>query len=297
MICSLLLILIGELLSSADPVSKLIIGAYSHKAQHNINVKALSGSKFKTDHLEACTRFDGLKTRDENNCMIFTNKRTLADRVIMKVESLFPYTCQECCEEYQVKLDASLTNQRLQCFLCLQPSHHCEPLKASIQLLKDLPSKPAGNVWICNGCFDKNNPLLSNNHQKITASVTFENRTPNSSPAPQLPTQSPVLLNDQLLIETPQDTPGNELQQQTSPPTSPQQAAVPDTLENTVCQRYLTNQCPHGMNGNKLVNFGTKQRIGCQKGNSCPKFHPKLCRNSLRSSACYNDNCKFVHLK
>ena len=77
----------------------------------------------------------------------------------------------------------------------------------------------------------------------------------------------------------------------------------------------LTNvHNPHGINGNRLVNgerckdnhprrcysfcnFGTKQRIGCQKGNSCPKFHPKLCRNSLRSSACYNDNCKFVHLK
>ena len=45
---------IGELLSTADPISQLIIGAYSHKAQHNINVKALSGSKFKTYHLEAC---------------------------------------------------------------------------------------------------------------------------------------------------------------------------------------------------------------------------------------------------
>ena len=93
-------IAIGELLSNADPVSKLIIGAYSHKAQHNINVKALSGSKFKTNHLEACARFVGLKTRDENNCMIFTNKPTLADRVIIKIESLFPSTCQECCEEY-----------------------------------------------------------------------------------------------------------------------------------------------------------------------------------------------------
>ena len=70
-------------------------------------------------------------------------------------------------------IDDSLTNQR---FLCLQPSHHCEPLQASIQLLKDIPSKPAENVLIFNGCFDKNNPLLSNNHRKRTASVTFENR-------------------------------------------------------------------------------------------------------------------------
>ena len=115
--------------------------------------------------------------------MVFTNKPTLADRVIMKIESLFPSNCQECCEEYQVKLDDSLTNQRLQCFLCLQPSHHCEPLQASIQLLKDLPSKPAGKSGFVAVALIKNNPLLS----KITASVTFENRTPNSSSAPQPP--------------------------------------------------------------------------------------------------------------
>ena len=77
--------------------------------------------------------------------------------------------------------------------------------------------------------------------------MTFESRTPNSSPAPQPPIQSPVLPNNQIQLETPQDTPGNELQQQTSSPTSPQQAAVTDidTQENTAYQRHLTSQCSH----------------------------------------------------
>lgn len=177
---------LGELLKVADPISRLIIGAYNHKVQHSLNVKALASSKFKTEQLESCAKFIGLKTRDDTNGMIFTNKPTLADRIITKIESLFPSTCQECGDEYRVKLDESLAPQRLQCFLCLQPSHDCEPVQASIQFLQQLPSKLVGNVWICSGCFDKNNPLLSNDRRKRTASVSFpENLTPISSPAPQ----------------------------------------------------------------------------------------------------------------
>ena len=82
----------------------------------------------------------------------------------------------------------------------------------------------------------------------------------------------------------------------------------------TICQQYANNRCPHGMNGNKVVDgvtcsnlhprrcrhfcqFGTKRRGGCQKGDNCSYFHPKLCRNSVNSSTCFNENCKFVHLK
>ena len=303
-------IAIGELLRDADPISKLILGAYSHRAQHNVNVKVLSGSKFKTEQLESCAKFVGLKTRDEDNSAIYTNKPTLADRIITKIESFFPSMCHECGEEYQVKLNDPPTNQRLHCFLCLQPSHSCEPVQASIQMLQDLPSKLAGNVWICSGCFEKNNPLLSNNQRKRAASVSVENRTPSSSPALGQPSQTS---SRQPTEEPPQNTPP-------PPPGEPRQEVqqqdsisdIPD--ERTNCQRYLNNQCPHGINGNKVINgesckdyhprrcyryckFGTKRRIGCQNGDSCSKLHPKLCKYSVRSSACYNENCKFVHLK
>ena len=309
-------IAVGALLSAADPISKLIIGAYNHKAQHSINVKALSSSKFKTEQLEACAKFLGLKTRDVNDGMIFTNKPTLADRIITKIESFFPSTCQECSQEYQVNLNETQTSQRLQCFFCLQPSHDCEPVQASIQLMKDLPSKLAGNVWICSGCFEKNNPLLSNDHRKRTASVSFENQTPTSSPALQQPANNPATINNNPQNGTPlQSIPAHAAEQETSDQTESQEhPPATEIQELTVCQRYLNNQCPHGMNGNKVINgeqckdhhprrcypyckFGTKRRIGCQKGNTCPKFHPKLCNNSLRTATCYNDKCKFVHLK
>ena len=89
---------IGELLREADPISKLVIGSYNHVSHHAVNVKSLASAKFKTEQLETCANFLGLKTRDESNQLIFTNKPTLADRIITKIESFFPSKCQDCGE-------------------------------------------------------------------------------------------------------------------------------------------------------------------------------------------------------
>ena len=94
---------IGELLREADPISKLVIGSYNHVSHHAVNVKSLASAKFKTEQLETCANFLGLKTRDESNQLIFTNKPTLADRIITKIESFFPSKCQDCGEGYRVK--------------------------------------------------------------------------------------------------------------------------------------------------------------------------------------------------
>lgn len=294
-------IAIGEILREADATSKLIIGAYNHSAVHATNVKALSSSKFKAEQLESCLKFLGLKTRDEENSLIFTNKATLADRIITKIEATFPSTCQDCGEGYRVSIIDQQTSPRLQCFLCLQLSHDCDQMKEFIESLEQLPTKPMGNAWICSGCYKKNSPLLSNNPRKRHGSISPENATPNSSPALPRQVASPAL--PRVLSE---ETTEN------SPAASNQSEMETDT--RNICQRYINNQCPHGLNGNKVVNgatcsdlhprrcyrycrFGTKRKGGCQKGESCTRFHPKLCKNSIRSLSCYNENCKFVHLK
>ena len=302
-------IAIGELLREADPVSKLVIGSYNHSSLHAVNVKSLSSSKFKTEQLETCLNFLGLKPRNDSNQLIFTNKPTLADRIITKIESFFPSTCQDCGDGYRVKFSELNSTPRLQCFLCLQPSHDCEVVKAHIEALEQIPTKLVGNVWICSGCFEKNNPLLSNNPRKRLGSVTLDNITPNSSPVlPRNgPSQSPSI---SLETEEPvQNSPAHSLA------TVRHVSISEEHLNNpTICQQYANNRCPHGMNGNKVVDgvtcsnlhprrcrhfcqFGTKRRGGCQKGDNCSYFHPKLCRNSVNSSTCFNENCKFVHLK
>ena len=306
---------VGELLREADPISKFVIGSYNHASQHSVNVKSLSGAKFKTEQLETCANFLDLKTRDESNQLIFTNKPTLADRIIMKIESFFPSTCQDCGDGYRVKYSERQSSPRLQCFLCLQPSHDCDKVKARIEALEQVPAQIppmlVGNVWICSSCFEKNNPLLSNNPRKRSGSltsVTFDNITPSSSPA-----LSRLGLNNQspapgISDDIPQDSPAPSFE------TVRRVSETDEQASSSICELYENNRCPHGMNGNQVVNgvtcphfhprrcrkfcrFGTKSRIGCQEGENCSFFHPKLCRNSVRTLTCFNENCKFVHLK
>ena len=143
---------IGELLREADPISKLVIGSYNHVSHHAVNFKSLASATFKTEELETCANFLGLKTRDESNQLIFTNKPTLAHRIITKIESFFPSTCQDRGEGYRVKyLELQVqSSPRLQCFLCLQPSHDCNKVKAYIESLEEsstgISSKLIGNA-------------------------------------------------------------------------------------------------------------------------------------------------------
>ena len=138
---------IGEILRVADPTSELVVSAYSHVARHSNNVKALSSSKFKSEQLELCAIFLRLQTRDENNQAIYTNKATLADRIVTKIESYFPSTCHECSEEYRVK-HSDEQSQRLQCFLCVQPSHDCEAITQDTQASEPSSNSPKGRVWL-----------------------------------------------------------------------------------------------------------------------------------------------------
>ena len=39
-----------------------------------------------------------------------------------------------------------------------------------------------------------------------------------------------------------------------------------ETDTRNICQRYINNQCPHGLNDNKVVN-----------GTTCSDLHPRRC--------------------
>ena len=251
-----------------------------------------------------------LQTRDENNQAIYTNKATLADRIVTKIESYFPSTCHECSGEYQVK-HSDEQSQRLQ--FCLQPSHDCEAITQDTQATEPSSNSPKGRVWLCSGCYDKNNPLASNRRNRSN-SVLFETtttplNTPGASPAPSTtPTPAP----SQSDIETPDI---DDLQNNPdSQPPNRHTSSGDDSQDTEICPRFARNQCPHGMGENKEINgqkcpfshprrckrvctFVLRGRGGCYRGNDCVLHHPKLCNNSLRNSTCFNGNCTFVHLK
>ena len=106
---------IGSMCKAADDLTRLVIDAYDHNATHATNQRNMSGSSFKTDQLEKCAIFLGLKTRESDNSLIYTNKLTMADRIITKLESYFPSHCKDCGESYQIPFGTDHSHH-LHCF-------------------------------------------------------------------------------------------------------------------------------------------------------------------------------------
>ena len=102
---------IGELLrladENSDTVLKNIFSTYNPDAAHKTNVTNISSSKFKLESLEKCADFFKIPLLDKKDKKIFTKKAQLADRLVLKIESLFPQTCQECSETYCATVDDS----------------------------------------------------------------------------------------------------------------------------------------------------------------------------------------------
>ena len=82
---------IGEILDKASNLHKSVIGAYRCEAGHESNVATLSSSKFSATTLSSCAVYLGItiKVVDTHNVNIFDNKKEVADRIILKIESYF----------------------------------------------------------------------------------------------------------------------------------------------------------------------------------------------------------------
>ena len=201
-------------------------------------------------------------------------------------------------------------SQRLQCFLCLQPSHDCEAITQDTQATEPNSNSPKGRVWLCSGCYDENNPLASNRRNRSN-SVVFETtttslNTPGASPAPST---TPTTAPSQSDINTPaiydlQNHPDSQ-------PPNRHTSSGDDSQDPEIFPRFARNQCPHGMSGNKAINgqkspyihprrckrfftFGPRGGVAVTEEMTvytCVLHHPKLCNNSLRNSTCFNENC------
>ena len=89
---------IGSLMMRADALSKTVITAYDPSKDSSINKSVLGGSRLQTSALNACALFLGFPIEDANG-RIYSNKPSLAMRIILEIEALFPATCAECSGE------------------------------------------------------------------------------------------------------------------------------------------------------------------------------------------------------
>ena len=251
---------VGNLVNAADPLTKKVLSAYRHDVDYNKNLNTIR--TFSCGHLEAAATFFGASpgsNADKNKR--YLNRTTLADFIIIQLESHFPCDCEGCGENYAVKLGVT---PRVRCFLCQQGCHDCDTMNGSLGSM-------IGSVWLCVPCKDKNNNIESfmcNQNAEDPESVLSDDEyelkispkagrsgkkkklrkkkaaeTKKSSDNLITPVGGISVLADVDLG----NTPSNE-------ETADEKAPANRTPRfNNVCERYLLRDCPHGPNGDKLV--------------------------------------------
>ena len=316
---------IGNLLKKADPITKSVISAYDSSKDVSANKSLLGGSRFTIPALEACAKFLNIELTDSNERKLFTNKPSLANRIILEIQSLLPATCGECLEQYSVEHNTA-NIPSLRCFLCFQGCHDCEQVTA---LLPDasIPLS-SGWVWLCKPCREVNNPVKPKKGRSRAASSKSASNPPSLTATPntvQRPPVSPSELADKLVqvlaqqssaaatsqhsVEIPATLPTDS--QVVEPSTD--SAKVPQTVPAEICELYKDGRCPHGIGGKTLVNNqacnklhpkvcrkfvrnGSHQKWGCKKGANCNRYHPIHCSTSLANKTCFDANCRRPHL-
>ena len=306
---------VGNLLMRADPLSKRVLTKFDPFAKQTVNAKSLKS--FNLDLLEPCATFLGIDLADADSNKLYT-KDALVSRIIFAIRALLPSQCSECSQQYKIDLDPE-NPPMFTCHMCFQGSHDCEAVislhtalsSASINLL-------AGHVWLCKSCLSSSSPVKQRRSRSRHDSI--------SNPASSLARIRDELQGQDIQspIDSPLTTPGDttplhfEALPNGGVPSRDLQSELDDRLQavsqQSVCPRYKSGKCPHGIRGNKLVNgqkcnlehpkrcikfckFGSKHRHGCNKGSNCDYYHPTICKFSLQSRLCTNEECTFVHLK
>ena len=97
---------IGNLVNAADPLTKKVLSAYRHDVDYDKNLNTIR--TFNCGHLEAAASFFGASPGSyTEKTKQYQNRTTLADYIIIQLESHFPCDCEGCGESYAVKLGES----------------------------------------------------------------------------------------------------------------------------------------------------------------------------------------------
>lgn len=281
---------IGEILDQANDLHKSVIGAYRCEVEHEYNVATLSSSRFNATTLSSCAVYLGIKVVDAHNVNIFANKKEVADRIIMKIESYFGTHCRDCDSPYRNHFQ-SPEPPLLACHSCYQGSHDCGAMKGKAEALVKL-ELVIGTVWLCHEC-------ISPNDAAKTYCLKVKAKGSKSKPKPKA--EDIVEVEDKKDVDV--DTINN-------PPPPPR--VLPNKMTD-VCNKYRQGNCPHGRSGHRMVNgsscrkphprmcfrymkYGSDEQRGCTQGLECNWFHPVICPTSLKKLRCRKEVCSLIHL-
>ena len=100
-------VVIGNLLSKADSVSKSVLTAFDSSKDVADNVARLSVPRFKADALSTCAKFLNIVLVNSESERLFSNKPSLAKRIVFEIEALYPTICADCGSEYSINFTPS----------------------------------------------------------------------------------------------------------------------------------------------------------------------------------------------
>ena len=293
-------VVIGNLLAGTgtDQATKSVLSAFDSSKDLCFNKSLLGGARFKVEALNACAQYLGIEiTNPSDNSRIYSNKPSLAKRIILEIESLYPAMCAECDKEYSVAFRPD-TPPPVRCFLCFQGCHDCHDF-----VEQDLPLQ--GSVWLCKSCFDLNNPIRPKKQKSKPSSKTPSNqpsRDETVSEPPSQPLSVSVLESKLKAVVTERTT-----------KKSSEKQARPNLQQDDICALFKEGKCPHGVSGKTAANGKTTcdkqhpkrctkfirnvkhKKYGCTRGNKCMFFHPQHCPTAITDKCCYSDSCTLVH--
>ncbi len=116
-ICKKQKVAIGGLVNIADTHAKKVLSSYNPAQSYNTNLNNIV-KRCNAQQLESCATIFGLKVRsdDGKETKLYRNQELLADRIILKIESLFEAECSDCNSMYQNTVDSV---PLFTCRLCL----------------------------------------------------------------------------------------------------------------------------------------------------------------------------------
>ena len=239
------------------------------------------------------------------------NKNDLIDKLCLKIKNYFPDICQICNMEYTYKISDP---EFLSCFSCGQEVHrecYLELLKKmnlvdeNEKVLKYIFNIP-GLCFLCTTCQketiifpnDGQDSITSQNHEVQDDHSVIDDDNLNANESPVRSRQSSVMER-------------NESEENIQRfPTFPEHKSRLQSKnhEQTTCKFFRRNACKYGISGKgckflhprmckKLIEHGTRQPRGCNKGRDCNFFHPVMCLNSLRKNECFDEDCNRRHVK
>ena len=303
------MVVIGGLVNTADVHAKKVLASYKPAVSYAQNMVQLK--KCNSAQLESCAKLVKLavRTEDGKETKLYKNKSVLADRIILKIESLFEATCSDCNAVYQNTLESA---PPFTCRLCLLGSHNCEEITKRAENVGS--PTPAGFVWLCHVCLGKND----------LEDMGFPVEEPESKNSRSESLH--VIEEEEENEEDKEEEEGEAAEDNTSGDrVSPRRGRAHEpkgnqraenrnqSKDNAICELYKRRSCPHGRSGKlkvegqicqkshpkrcfRFCDYGPRHRNGCNKGSKCQYWHPKLCKFSLKGTGCTTHGCTYQHL-